>query len=81
MGLVMRVIGEMIYSMARDVRFVIIVYYILIGVDGSQYDGYYDNGKKHGRGKYRWADGSSYDGDWFENKITGSVFYGILIIG
>ena len=38
---------------------------MVIGVDGSKYDGYYDNGKKHGRGRYRWADGSEYDGDWF----------------
>jgi len=28
-------------------------------------------GKKHGRGLYNWADGSSYDGNWDDNMING----------
>jgi hypothetical protein len=26
---------------------------------------------KHGKGKYVWNDNSSYNGEWFENKING----------
>lgn len=29
---------------------------------------------KHGMGKYLWADQSSYNGNWSENKINGKVF-------
>jgi hypothetical protein len=43
------------------------------GSDGSSYEGFYKEGKKHGKGKYIWGDGSFYEGDWFDNKITGSV--------
>ena len=32
--------------------------------------------KKEGRGKYTWADGSKYEGEWLDNKING---YGIYI--
>lgn len=32
-------------------------------------------GKKEGRGKYMWADGSVYDGDWLDNRINGSGVY------
>jgi hypothetical protein len=28
---------------------------------------------KHGMGKYLWADQSSYNGNWSENKINGKV--------
>jgi hypothetical protein len=27
---------------------------------------------RHGRGKYIYADGSYYYGDWFRNKMTGT---------
>lgn len=32
-------------------------------------------GKKHGTGKYTWADKSIYDGYWVDNKITGKGVY------
>lgn len=32
-------------------------------------------GKKSGKGKYVWKDGSYYDGDWVDNKITGRGKY------
>ena len=35
------------------------------------YEGSYHEGKKHGKGLYIWQDGSSYDGDWYENRIEG----------
>lgn len=37
--------------------------------DGSKYEGEYEEGMKHGTGKYNWADGSQYIGEWQENKI------------
>lgn len=40
--------------------------------DGSCYEGYYVEGKKHGKGNYMWSDGSQYFGDWFDNKISGN---------
>lgn len=32
-------------------------------------------GKKHGRGKYVWSDGSYYDGIWNNNTIHGNVVF------
>lgn len=26
-------------------------------------------GKKHGKGKFNWADGSTYEGDFFNNNV------------
>lgn len=31
--------------------------------------------KKEGKGKYTWADGSTYNGDWVDNKIKGVGTY------
>jgi len=31
----------------------------------------YDEGKKQGKGRYQWSDGSFYDGDWAQNTING----------
>jgi len=39
--------------------------------DGSKYVGAYVNGLKHGKGEFKWADGSSYTGDFGENNIHG----------
>jgi hypothetical protein len=35
----------------------------------------YANGKKEGFGKYTWADGSTYEGDWVDNRINGRGVY------
>ena len=32
-------------------------------------------GKKEGFGKYTWADGSVYEGEWLDNRINGSGVY------
>ena len=32
-------------------------------------------GKKEGPGKYTWADGSTYDGEWLDNRINGKGVY------
>lgn len=32
--------------------------------------------KKEGAGKYTWADGSTYEGQWVDNKIHG---YGVYL--
>ena len=32
-------------------------------------------GKKEGSGKYTWADGTTYDGEWNDNKINGHGIY------
>ena len=31
--------------------------------------------KKEGKGKYSWGDGSTFDGDWLDNKICGIGVY------
>lgn len=52
-----------------------ILYLNILGADGSSYEGFYKDGKKNAKGKYVWSDGSFYDGDWVENKITGKVLH------
>ncbi len=51
-------------------------------MDDSQYRGNYVKGKKQGigiklifiyLGAYKWADGSRYEGEWFENCLHGHV--------
>ena len=32
-------------------------------------------GRKQGYGRYKWADGSIYEGDWFDNRISGQGVY------
>jgi hypothetical protein len=36
-------------------------------------------GKKQGKGKYEWSDGSYYDGEWYDNKINGFVSFNLNI--
>lgn len=36
---------------------------------GSRYEGYKLNGMRHGKGKFFYQDGGSYDGEWSENKM------------
>ena len=35
------------------------------------YEGQYQNSQKHGKGKFTWADGSSYTGSFQNNEING----------
>lgn len=32
-------------------------------------------GRKEGHGKYLWADGSVYEGEWIDNRISGNGIY------
>ena len=36
---------------------------------------YHPQGKKHGKGKLKWADGSFYSGEFYEGRIEGRGFY------
>lgn len=38
---------------------------------GDVYEGETRNGKRHGKGKYTWADGDTYEGDWRDGKRCG----------
>ena len=38
---------------------------------GDVYEGETQNGKRHGKGKYTWADGDFYEGDWKDGKRCG----------
>ena len=38
---------------------------------GDVYEGETRNGKRHGKGKYTWADGDTYEGDWKDGKRCG----------
>ena len=38
---------------------------------GSRYEGYKLNGMRHGKGKFYYQDGGSYDGEWKFNKMSG----------
>ena len=38
---------------------------------GDVYEGETQNGKRHGKGKYTWADGDTYEGDWKDGKRCG----------
>ena len=37
--------------------------------NGNNYDGDWKDGKKHGRGVYRYANGNVYEGDWEDDRI------------
>ena len=39
--------------------------------DDDNYEGHYHDGKMHGQGKFTWADGSVYIGEFFEDDIHG----------
>lgn len=39
--------------------------------NGDQYEGYFDNGKRHGQGIYRWPNDSFYEGEWLYGEMTG----------
>lgn len=42
---------------------------------GSRYEGFKKNGKRHGQGKFFYQDGGMYEGNWNQNKMEG---YGAL---
>ena len=39
--------------------------------NGQKYDGYWKDGKRHGRGVHTWASGQKYDGEWKDGKEHG----------
>ena len=39
--------------------------------DGARYEGKYKDGKKEGKGKLTFADGSYYEGEFMQNEISG----------
>jgi hypothetical protein len=44
--------------------------------NGDRYEGEWRNGKRHGRGKYIWADGTWSDGEWKDNQRFGQCVTG-----
>ena len=40
----------------------------VISENGSQYEGEEDDGKKHGKGKCTYLDGTVYEGEWVRGK-------------
>ena len=38
---------------------------------GGQYRGSFRDGKFHGDGTQQWPDGSAYEGEWRNNKVSG----------
>ena len=45
--------------------------YVKIKYENGSYEGDYKNGKRHGRGKMKYADGNIYDGMWLDNRRDG----------
>lgn len=39
--------------------------------DGAVYEGEYQDGKKHGSGRFTWHDGSTFEGNFVLNKMDG----------
>lgn len=39
---------------------------------GDVYEGETRNGKRHGKGKYTWADGDTYEGEWKDDRKDGN---------
>ena len=48
---------------------------VLVGKDGSRYEGEFKNGKQHGQGEMTYADGGKYVGQWKRGKREGRGFY------
>ena len=60
--------------------------------NGDSYEGFFENGKKIGFGKYVWAEtGDTYEGEWlsdiiqgkgkYEWKKTGNIYEGDIVAG
>jgi hypothetical protein len=70
----MKGFGKMTFNMGMEKNNVIQNNHMMIlGIDGSKYVGDFSCGKKHGKGFYTFPDKTTYEGDWFDNKITGKV--------
>uniref|UniRef100_A0A7S4JUW5 Uncharacterized protein n=1 Tax=Guillardia theta TaxID=55529 RepID=A0A7S4JUW5_GUITH len=39
--------------------------------DGARYDGAFKAGRRHGYGKFTWANGDTYEGDWLDDVQEG----------
>jgi len=48
---------------------------VMIWLDGSRYDGYWNSDKTHGKGRLIHANGDVYTGDWQEGKANGKGLY------
>lgn len=35
----------------------------------DEYDGYWEQGKRHGTGKYKWGNGEMYFGEWEQDSM------------
>merc|ERR1712151_1341938 len=46
-----------------------------MGADNSRFEGTYWFSKKHGKGKFYWAEGAVYEGEFVENDIHGAGEY------
>ncbi len=44
---------------------------VVFDATGDIYEGDFENGHFHGKGKYTWTDGNYYDGDWANGERTG----------
>jgi hypothetical protein len=40
-------------------------------LDGASYIGMWEDGSKHGKGRYRWAGGKVYEGEWVNGQQQG----------
>ena len=43
------------------------------GPNGNVHDGWYSVNDRHGWGRYKWANGDMYQGDWFKGKVLSVV--------
>lgn len=48
---------------------------LIYSESGDIYEGTFENGKRHGTGKYTWPSGNAYEGDWVMGARTGTGTY------
>ena len=48
---------------------------IFENINGDYYEGEFQSGKMHGKGKYIWADGDEYEGDYVEGLKEGNGIF------
>ena len=51
------------------------VYGIYRWIDGSIYEGEYQDDLRHGKGRFLWSNGESYEGDYLKDERTGKGVY------